>query len=505
MKHINAGLLVSVLLTGILICSLRHSLAADEMRIGSKRFTESYILAEIVAQTARNATPIPVTHKAGLGNTAILFAALKSGAIDAYPDYTGTVALELLGLDRVPPLPELNQYLAQHGLAAGIAFGFSNAYALAMRRAEAGVDQPTTISALSAAGHVRPGFSPEFIARKDGWPGLKELYGLQHLQPRTLDHGLAYGALAGKQVDLIDVYTTDPKILRDQLLLLQDDRAYFPPYEAVLIYRKGLPLQHSAAWAALQTLEGRISPDRMRSLNAAVEFEGRSFATAATAWLQGHEQAKAPRAGLGALIFADDFFRLSAEHLLLVAFSLILGIALAVPLGMLAYFKPGSHRWVMGGAGVLQTIPSLALLAFLIAAFERIGTVPAVIALFLYSLLPILNATETALSGIGKGVRAAALALGMTWQQRLLSIDIPLALPGIFSGIRTAAVINVGTATIAALVGAGGYGDRIVAGLAVNDFQLMLAGAIPAAVLAIVIELGFRMIERQLAASQAAT
>lgn len=487
-----------ILLAGILLFSLQHGLAADELRFGSKRFTESYILAEIAAQTVRNSTPISVTHKAGLGNTAILFAALKSGAIDAYPDYTGTVALELLGLDRVPPLPELNQYLAQHGLAVGVAFGFSNAYALAMRRAETGAEYPTTISALAAAGHIRPGFSPEFIARKDGWPGLRQRYGLQHLQPRTLDHGLAYGALSGKQVDLIDVYTTDPKILRDRLVLLKDDRAYFPPYAAVLVYRQGLTQQHPAAWAALQALEGRISTERMRSMNAAAELNGRSFSTVATEWLLGHQPAKVTRTGLGVLIFADDFFRLTAEHLLLVMFSLILGIALAVPLGILVHFKPRCYRWVMGGAGVLQTIPSLALLSFLIAAFERIGTVPAVIALFLYSLLPILNATETAFSGIGKGLRDAAHALGMTLRQRLLSIDIPLALPGIFSGIRTAAVINVGTATIAALVGAGGYGDRIVAGLAVNDFQRMLAGAIPAAVLAIVIELSFRMIERRL-------
>lgn len=482
----------------MMACWLQHGLAAEPLRIGSKRFTESYLLAEIVAQTARDGGSVTVTHKAGLGNTAILFAALKNGAIDAYPDYTGTVALELLGLDHVPDLPALNRHLESHGLAAGIPFGFSNAYALAMRGTAGNPAAIASISALAAAAGVRPGFSPEFMARKDGWPALREIYGLQRLNPRILDHGLAYGALAAKQVDLIDVYTTDPKILRDQLRLLQDDRGFFPPYEAVLVYRKTVPLMHPSAWAALQKLEGRLTPERMRSLNAAVEFGGRTFASVAAEWLQGSTHAAAMDRSLWGLIVAPDFWRLTAEHLLLVSLSLLLGVTVAVPLGLLAFYRPRSNRWIVGASGILQTLPSLALLAFLIAAFDRIGVLPAVTALFLYSLLPIVNATEAALSGIGKGVHDAGRALGMTRRQCLLSIDIPLALPGICSGIRTAAVINVGTATIAALVGAGGYGDRIVAGLAVNDVDLMLSGAIPSAGLALAIDWGFRVIERRL-------
>jgi osmoprotectant transport system permease protein len=153
---------------------------------------------------------------------------------------------------------------------------------------------------------------------------------------------------------------------------------------------------------------------------------------------------------------------------------------------------------------VLQTVPSLALLAFLIALLDRIGTLPAIAALFLYALLPIVRNTEAGLSAIPRGLTQSALALGLSRRDRLLLIELPLAAPLIVAGVRTAAVINVGTATIAAFVGAGGYGERIVAGLAVNDHALLLAGAVPAAAMALAIEWGFNAVERCLPAGRGA-
>jgi osmoprotectant transport system permease protein len=472
------------------------SASADPLRIGSKRFTESYILGEIIAGTARRAGAPAVEHLPGLGNSAILFSALRNGDIDLYPDYTGTVALELLGLPQVPPLDVINRELARYGLAAGVRLGFENAYALAMSADTAAQGGYRAIGDLRAARGLRAGLSPEFLSRRDGWPALRALYGLGHWHPRSLEHGLAYEALARNEVDLIDVYTTDPKIARQRLRLLEDDRRFFPAYEALLVYRADLPRRHPASWAALQRLEGTIATEAIRGLNAAVELDGRSFGAVAGEWLQSTPvPASQGRQSLGERLLGPDLARLTGQHLFLVLASLLLSVSVGIPLGIWAQRQPRAGRWILPAAGVLQTVPSLALLAFLIAALGQIGALPAVLALFLYALLPVVRSTEAALSGVGKGLRDAGQALGLNAWKCLWLIEFPLALPVVMAGIKTAAVINVGTATIAAFVGAGGYGERIVAGLAVNDSGLMLAGAIPAALLAVLLELAFFLLD----------
>jgi len=471
--------------------------ADDTLRVGSKRFTESYILAEVIARSARMAGVSAVEHKPGLGNTAILFQALKTGAIDVYPEYTGTIALELLGLDYVPRLAELNQLLKPSGLASGIPLGFSNSYGLAMHEELAETRGVRRISDLAGFAGARYGFSAEFLGRRDGWQALRRAYGLDTVSPRSLEHGLAYDALVQKRVDVIDVYTTDARLATSQFRVLQDDRGHFPEYQAVLIYRADFPERFARIWPALRQLEGRISVPQMRQMNAAVEVQGRSFAAVAEDLdSQGTRLAKSADS-LWSTLFAADLPRLTVQHLSLVCASLLLSMAAGVPLGILAQRRPGLGAWVLGLTGMLQTIPSLALLAFLVATLDRIGAIPAILALFLYSLLPVVRNTESALSSIGSNMRQAGDALGMHPRQRMLLIELPLALPGILAGIKTAAVINVGTATIAAFIGAGGYGERIVSGLAVNDHHLLLAGAIPAALLALLVEWGFRLLERR--------
>ena len=486
---------VVVLFAGILLLAAASAVASDVLRVGSKRFTESYVLGEIITQTVRT-SGTRAEHKAGLGNTAILFAALKSGAIDVYPDYTGTIALELLGLREVPPLEELNRRLSAHGLAAGVLLGFRNAYALAMSEPLAASRGIRRISDLQSFLDARLGLSPEFLNRRDGWPALSEEYQIGGLGIRGLEHGLAYAALERGEIDVIDVYTTDPQIRRMGLRVIEDDRRFFPDYESVLVYRMDLPTRQPEAWAAIEQLQGRISTATMRELNAMVELERRSFAEAARGWLAKTALPPLERSLLAA-VFAPDLLRLTIEHLRLVLVSLLLSVAVGLPLGLLAQRAPRTGRWILASAGVLQTVPSLALLAFLIALMDRIGPLPAIIALSLYALLPVIRGTEVALAGVGKPMRDAGWALGLDGRQLLWLIEFPLAWPGILAGVRTAAVINVGTATIAAFVGAGGYGERIVAGLAVNDQLMMLSGAIPAAVLAILIESGFRMLEHK--------
>ena len=204
----------------------------------------------------------------------------------------------------------------------------------------------------------------------------------------------------------------------------------------------------------------------------------------------------AQRSLLGTL-FGPDFWRLTREHLVLVAVSLAAAVLLGVPLGVLAAKVRAAGQPILATVGVIQTIPSLALLAFLIAALGRIGTVPALVALFLYALLPIVRNTHTGIDGIRPGMRQAALALGLGARDRMLSVELPLALPTILAGVKTSAVINVGTATIAAFIGAGGYGERIVQGLALNDHTILIAGALPAAALALLVQGAFELAERR--------
>lgn len=479
----RSGVLVVLLVLGL------HA-AAHAVTVGSKRFTESYVLGEIVRQTLV-AQGVAAEHRPGLGNTGILEQALTSGAVDVYPEYTGTIVREILQRDGNPTLAELNTWLAPRGLKAAVPLGFNNTYALAMREDRAAALGIRTISDLARHPAVKPGLSHEFLVRADGWPALVRAYGLPQAGGSGLDHGLAYEALAAGQVDVVDVYSTDAQIGRRRLRVLADDRAFFPRYDAVLLMRASLDER------PLQRLAGRLDEAAMIALNAEVEVDGASFEAAARRWLAGGAGA-VQRQGFVDRLLAPDLPRLAAQHLGLVAGSVALAAALGVPLGIAAWRRPRLAAALLGTVGVLQTVPSLALLAFLIAALGVIGFWPALLALVVYALLPVVRNTVTGLQGVPAGLSTAAAALGLTPSQALRHVQLPLAAPTIAAGLKTAAVLNVGTATVAAFVGAGGFGERIVSGLAVNDHQAMLAGALPAALLALGVQWGFDVLERHL-------
>ena len=506
---------------------------AKAIVVGSKRFTESYILGEIVAQRLV-ASGRSAVHRQGLGNTGILEQALASGSVDVYPEYSGTIVRELLKRDGNPSLEELNRWLAPRGLVAAVPLGFSNSYALAMSEAKARQLGITRISDLATAKGraLRFGLSHEFLERADGWPALRQTYAIA-AAPFGIDHGIAYDAVASGRVDVIDVYSTDAKLGRLGLRVLDDDRAFFPKYDALLLMRAGVDT------APLQVLAGTIDAAAMIAMNGEVELDGRSFADTAAKFLRalpppaaagarshtgsrfpvaGQTSASPPagaaatgsiaepsrpgitegvRPGLLDRIFAPDFGRLAGEHLLLVFGSLLVAVAVGVPIGVVAWRWPGGAGFLLGAVAVLQTVPSLALLAFLIALVGSIGLVPALIALFLYALLPIVRNTHAGLAGVASGMQQAALSLGLTARQTLVHVQLPLAAPTLLAGVKTAAVINVGTATMAAFIGAGGFGERIVAGLAVNDSAVMLAGALPSAALALLVQVAFDAAERK--------
>lgn len=478
------------------------------LRIGSKRFTESYILGEVLAQTA--APHVKAEHKQGLGNTAIVLAALQAGKIDVYPEYTGTIALEILKRSSPAPLEQLRRDLAPLGLGVAVPLGFNNTYALATR-GDGGSGAVRTLSGLAGQGGYKFGLSHEFIGRADGWPGLAQRYALPQ-KPVGLDHGIAYEALAHKQVDVIDIYSTDAKISQYGLRVLDDDKGYFPRYDAVLLYRLDAAQRFPAAWRAIQQLEGRISAADMIAMNAAAEVDGKSFAAVASAWLATPaarraaapaaasplpaSPAAAPRPGLLAKIFDANLWPLTRQHITLVLLSVALACAVGIPLGVLAAYAPRLRQTVLALTGMLQTIPSLALLAIMIPLLGSIGTGPALVALFVYALLPIVRNTCTGIGQVQPGLKLAAQALGLRGWHKLVHVELPLAMPVILAGVKTAAVMSVGTATIAAFIGAGGYGERITIGLALNDNDMLLAGALPAAALALLTQGLFELLER---------
>lgn len=454
--------------------------------IGSKNFTEAVVLGEIGAGLAREAG-FAVEHRRQLGGTRILWRALEDGAIDAYAEYTGTLSEELLqlpGADRAA----LQRALAQRGLAMTAPLGFDNTYALGMREDRARALGIATLSDLRAHRQLKLGLSNEFMSRADGWPGLREAYALPQ-RPDGLDHDLAYRGLASGAIDVTDLYSTDAEIPYYKLRVLADDRGYFPAYEAVYLYRADLQ-QRAPAWvAALEGMAGRIDAATMQRLNARVKLERASESDVAASWLGVAAPDSVNR--------ATRIGRRTREHLALVAVSLGLALLVALPLGVFAARRPRFGQLVLSATGILQTLPSLAVFVFMIPLFG-IGAAPAIAALFLYSLLPIVRNTHAGLAGIPLELRETAAAIGLPPRTRLWRVELPLALRTILAGVKTAAVINVGTATLGALIGAGGYGQPILTGIRLDDIGLILEGAVPAALLALAVQGGFEIVERVL-------
>ncbi|MEM1230777.1 MAG: ABC transporter permease subunit, partial [Pseudomonadota bacterium] len=335
-------------------------------------------------------------------------------------------------------------------------------------------------------------FSHEFLERADGWPGLRAAYDLPH-QPTGIEHALAYQALAEDAIDATDAYSTDGELKRYGLKVLADDKNFFPEYRPVPLLRTAV---RERVEAALTELAGRITDTRMQALNAQVVFDQRSFAEVAHDFLV-EEGLADPAAGLARASWQQELLANVLQHLKLTGLALLLATVLALGLCLAIFRQAAVARIVLYVVSLLQTVPSIALLALMIPLFG-IGVLPAVIALFLYALLPIVRNTLTALTTVDPTLVRTASAMGLTDRQQLKHLYLPLALPGIFAGVRTAAVICIGTATLAAFIGAGGLGDPIVTGLSLNDTSLILRGAVPAALLAILTELLFEGLERAL-------
>lgn len=477
------------------LITLSPLLAADDteardMVFASKLFTENIILAEIATQLVTS-TGLSVSHQASLGGSRILWSALLNGEIDAYPEYSGTLFLEILAREKVGDIDELRALLQPHGLGATGRLGFNNTYIIGMledRAAELGI---TKVSDLQAHPQLKFAFSNEFMDRADGWYRLRDRYQLPQLGAVGLEHDLAYRALESKDIDAMDLYSTDAEIPYYKIRALEDDLSYFPDYHALFLYRLDAP---ESMISILHDLEDKITNSRMVSMNAAVKLEGMSEPVVAAAFIEDNFQIKTRHVKDDRL---QRFWQNTRNHLGLVGISLFAAICLAIPLGIVAARYPLAGQFILGLSGILQTIPSLALFVFMIPLLG-IGAPPTIAALFVYSLLPIIRNTCSGLQDIPREMRESAQVIGLSPHAILRQIELPLATRSILAGIKTSAVINVGTATLGAFIGAGGYGQPILTGIRLDDSALILEGAIPAAVLALLVQYLFEFIERRM-------
>jgi len=461
----------------------------EPVHIGTKAFTESVILGEILTQYVNSADSLEATLLKQLGGTRVLWSALIGGDIDVYPDYTGTIIEEIFADREINSLEELQDVLKEFGIRMSQPLGFNNTYAIGMKEETAKNRQIQTISDLQNHPDLAFGFSNEFIDRSDGWRGLQTTYNLQPNVVNGLNHDLAYRGLENGDIDVIDIYSTDPEINYYDLTVLEDDRDFFPEYEAVFLYRDDVA---AGVKKMISDLAGGISEEEMIRLNAHVKIDGLNDAAAASGFLRQEFNIETE---VTIESRTDRLIKNTADHLFLVSVSLGLAILLSVPVGIIAVKIKKLETVVLGFVGILQTIPSLALLVFMIPLFG-IGTVPAMAALFVYSLLPIVRNTHSGIKNISKPLMESARALGLPESLILRKIEIPLALPSILAGIKTSAVINVGVATLGALIGAGGYGQPILTGIRLDSIPLILEGAIPAAVLALLVQGFFDLIEK---------
>jgi osmoprotectant transport system permease protein len=492
--------------------------------VASKPFGESYLLAEMFAQLLER-HDIAVARRPGLGSTEIAFGALRTGAIDVYPEYTGTGLLAVLRDSLTDELRGDPGAVYRHVSRAfaerwGVRWlpplGFQNTYAIAVRRDVAARHALRTLGDLGRESErLVAGFTADFIGRPDGLAGLARTYGVRPREVRPLAPAIKYQALAAGSVDVIDGYSTDGLLARYDLVTLRDDRGFFPPYEAAALVSESLWRTRPDAVAALSQLSGRLDETTMRALNRRVEVDGedvRAVAAAALAALGLSAASDATASGRvaaeasdGDVAFTtymwsrrDALWPLLVRHLWLVVIALGGAALVAVPLGLALERARGAAGATLGVLGVIETIPSIAILAFMLPLLG-VGVLPAIVALWMYALYPIARGTFTGVREADPDAVEAAEALGATPLQRLLLVRLPLAAPVIMAGVRTAAVLTVGAATLAAFIGAGGLGEPIVAGLALADTRMILSGALPAAALALLVDGVLALVERLVA------
>lgn len=493
--------------------SIKKQSQKKELVIGSKIFTENMLLGEILALLLEK-EGFKIIRKFNMGGTKLLFDALRVGDIDIYPEYTGTgYAMILKESKKLSPhetyLFVKKEFLNRYQLVWSPALGFENTYVLACRKGDARFESITAVSELQDLPFpLRLASEHEFTERKDGWPLFSKHYklNLKKNQILSMNPSLMYSAIDNKKVDLIMAYSTDGRLKAYQLKTLEEDKQFFPSYKAAYLTRKEIPASHPEVKAVFQMMKNQISEKEMIWLNNEVDHKKRDISKTAEKFLLEKEflnkktsQATKKTESLFSYYLQKKSYLLKIfiEHLILVAWALMLALFFAIPLSIWTFYNSKVEKAVFFFVNTLQTIPSIALLGALIPLLG-IGFTPAVTALFIYALLPIIRNTFEGLKNIDSTYIEVSAGLGLTKRQILRFIQIPLALPVIIAGVRTAVVLLVGTATLAAFIGAGGLGDPIFRGIATLDSRLIFMGAVPACALALFLDKALGLLEKLL-------
>ncbi len=477
-----------------------------DVRVGSKEFTEGIILGEFVTLLAEQAG-VEAKHKEAMGGTRVVFNALLAGTIDAYPEYNGTLIGQLLAELKLENDQQLREALLQRRIKMTEPLGFENSFAIGMKREDAQRLGIETIEDLQRYPDLRMGFTDTFVERPDGWPAIKAGYSLPQQDVRAVKHELAYKLLDAGDLDVVDFYTTDAEIQKYDLQIIEDNRSVFPEYQAFIIYRQELEQTYPEVvrkWRSFAngSLPGiqRLNQTLMQGINHQVVEDHKPERLVAATFLGSAAELSSR---------TQRVLVRTAEHLVLVGVAMTLGVIVAIPLGYAAAKNPTTSQAIFGVVGIIQTIPSLALLALMIPFLAPVLNLsetlkdridpsypPAIAALFLYSMLPIVRNTYTGLKGISVPVQESAEALGLSPLKRLWKVELPLASPSILAGIKTSTVLIIGFATLGVLIGAGGYGQPILKGIRLDRIDLLLEGTLPAAGMAIFVQLAFDQAEK---------
>ncbi|HHZ93191.1 TPA: ABC transporter permease subunit [Candidatus Poribacteria bacterium] len=475
------------------------SIKAQEITIGSKKFTESVVLGEITTHLLRE-SGVTVEHKQRMGGTIIVWEALKNGDIDIYPDYTGTIRQAILKSETDLTFDQMQGRLLEYGVAMTGKLGFNNTYAIAMRQDRASSLEIQRISDLKSHPSLTAGLTHEFLNRQDGWKSLSAHYGLQMENVKGMAHELAYVALRNDEIDLMEAYSTDAKLLKFELTVLIDDLEFFPKYDAVFLYRHDTDPK---SIAIIKTLEETIDEKLMMQLNQKAEKE-KDYTVAASLYFSQTKSAVTEESTSSSILtpmstsFTSKVAKFTFQHLKLVLLTMIFAVLIGVPLGIIAS-RPGIFsQLILGVTGIIYTIPSLCLFALFIP-FLGTSEKNAITALVLYALLPIVHNTATGLQNISVQLRESAAAIGLKPSAQLTKIFLPMASRTILSGIKTSGIMTVALGTIAAFIGVGGLGEPILSGIDLNAPEIyILQGAIPVALLALLIHFLFEFLDRVL-------
>ncbi|GIL38963.1 glycine betaine ABC transporter substrate-binding protein [Roseiterribacter gracilis] len=486
-------LLIALLLTHLLWAPASR---AETIRVGAKNFTEQWIVGELYAQALERAG-ITVERRFNLAGSAIAHAALVASEIDLYPEYTGTALAVVL---KEPARGEASDtvlarvrafYQREIGATWLTPSGIDNGNVLLMRPG-------TQVADLSALARIAPkltiGLGTEFVDRDDGLPGLERVYGMKFGRVATFSAlALRYDALTRAQVDVINGFATDWQIADGALVALADDLALFPPYQLAPVVRNAALTPRIAS--ILDAVSARLDTATMQRLNGLVERDRFEPAEVAQAFLDGVEPT---RAGLPWSRLA----RATLEHAGLALASIVVGLAVALPLALLAARRDRLRATMLGFSALFYAVPSLALFALLLP-LTGLGTVSAVIGLSLYAAMVLLRGLLGGLAALPPQLDEVATGLGLTPRQRLLRVTVPLLLPAFVASLRTALVAAIGLATIAAAIDAGGLGQMLLTGLAQRWPAKIALSAGAAVLLALLADRALLLLERQARSSVA--